>query len=105
MIDWMAKMEVIDKNKVYEIGRNDPVVYHLLTMVERGDITFEQAMMSGVSILSEQNAELRKLAAGLVATSAQIDLSRKVGQGLSPAQEKDIEKIINRALKSGAPAL
>lgn len=95
---------ITDKKAIYELGRNDPVVYRLLTMVKLGQITFEQAMMSGISILSEQNSELRKMCTGLVATSAQITslpTLREVGRGLSPAQEKDIEKIINRALHSG----
>ena len=78
-------MQIItDKKAIYELGRNDPAVYRLLTMVELGQITFEQAMMSGVSILSEQNAELHKMCTGLVATSAQITslpTLREVGRG------------------------
>lgn len=104
----MDTMQIItDSQAIYELGRNDPVIYRLLTMVELGQITFEQAMMSGVLILSEQNAELRKLCFGLVATSAQITVIptvREVGRGLSPAQEKDIEQIVSRALRSGDSA-
>lgn len=102
---WKATMQTItDKKAIYELSLNDPIVYRLLIMVELGQITFEQAMMSGVSILSEQNAELLKMCTGLVATSAQITslpTLREIQRGLSPSQEKDIEQIINRALHSG----
>ena len=92
-----------NKEKIFEIARNDPSVYHLLQMVQLKEITFEQAMMSGVSILSEQNAELRKLCSSLVATSVHIitpSTLHEIGHGLSPAQKKDVEQIINRAIKA-----
>lgn len=94
---------VTDKNKVYEIARDDPIVYNLLTRVELGQINFEQAMIAGVVILSQRGEELQKLVTGLVATSVEhkvLTTMREVGQGLSPAQKKDIEKIINRAIHS-----
>lgn len=98
-------MDIItDKNKVYEIARNDPVVYSLLTRVELGQISFEQAMIAGVVILSQRGEELQNLVTGLVATSVEhkvLPTMREVGQGLSPAQKKDVEQIINRAIKSG----
>lgn len=65
-------MEIItDKNKIYEIARNDPVVHTLITMVELGQITFEQAMMSGVAILADRCAEMQKVAVDAMAYSIQ----------------------------------
>lgn len=99
-------MEIVtDKNKIYEIARNDPVLYNLLTYVELGQISFEQAMIAVVSILSDENAKLRQIVNGLVATSVDhrfLPTKREVGRGLTLAQQKDVEKIINRAIRSGA---
>lgn len=96
---------ITDKTKVYEIARNDPVIYNLLTRVELGQITFEQAMIAGVVILSEKSDDLQKMVVGLLATSVEhkdLLTMRAVGRGLSPAQQKDIEQKINRAIRSGA---
>jgi len=54
-------MEIItDKNKIYEAGMSSAVIHHLLSMVKKGQITFEDAMIAGVYILNKQNEELKK---------------------------------------------
>lgn len=51
---------VTEAEKIYDLAREDTTVHALLTMVSREELNFEQAMMSGVFILSEMNKELRQ---------------------------------------------
>jgi len=95
---------ITDKNKIYEIARNDPVVHTLMKMVELGQITFEQAMMSGVGILADQCAEMQKIAVDAMAHSIQPHAFQQsvYWTGLTVEQKEEISKIIMRALAKGA---
>ena len=49
---------VEDRKEIYELSLENPVIRYALSLCERGDITFEQAVMSACKFLAIQNRNM-----------------------------------------------
>lgn len=49
---------VTDPDEMWILGRDNPVVHACLTLYQKGELTFEQAMMSAVKFLATQNKHM-----------------------------------------------
>ncbi len=51
---------VIDREEIFALSHTNPIVHMVLTLHARGDLTYEQAMMSAVKFLVGQNEAMFK---------------------------------------------
>ena len=49
---------VTDPDEMWTLGLDNPVVHTCLTLYQKGELTFEQAMMSAVKFLATQNQHM-----------------------------------------------
>lgn len=49
---------VTDPDEMWVLGRDNPIVHTCLTLYQKGELTFEQAMMSAVKFLATQNQHM-----------------------------------------------
>lgn len=95
---------VTDRGKMYDLARQYPLIYNLMTRVEMRQITFEQAMMTAVVVLLTENESLQQAVVGLMAqsaTSLNLEEGILVAKRLSPTQRREIEQIVAQVIKTG----
>lgn len=49
---------VIEQSEIFILGQTNSIIHQCLTLCQRGDLTFEQAMMSAVKFLAIQNKNM-----------------------------------------------